>query len=61
MEHAGEESRMTDPTFAAITDELDRLLAQLKKAQDPETRKTLLVAMRRLIAELNDIVFGLKG
>ena len=58
MEHAGEESRLT---FAAITDQLDRLLAQLKKTQDRETRKTLLIAMRRLIAELNEVVFGLEG
>lgn len=58
MKQAGEENRLT---FAAITDQLDRLLAQLKKTEDPETRKTLLIAMRRLIAELNEVVYGLEG
>ena len=51
----------TNPTFAAVTNELDQVLAKLKQTNDPETRKNLFIEMRRLMAQLDDIVFGWKA
>jgi hypothetical protein len=50
---------MTEREFEALTLKLDQIVANLKEARDPETRKNLLSEMRKLIAKLNEIVFRL--
>jgi len=48
---------MTDQGTHGLEQKLDSVIAQLKTAHDPSTRRLLLAEMRRLMAELDRVVF----
>jgi hypothetical protein len=48
---------MIDQGTQGLQQKLDNVIAQLKTAHDPSTRRLLLAEMRRLMADLDRLVF----
>jgi hypothetical protein len=47
---------MTDPSIQALEQKLDEVSTEIKECRDPYIRRTLLIKMRRLMAELDRYV-----
>jgi hypothetical protein len=47
---------MTEPAIDAVQRKLDETLSRLKATKDPDLRRSLLLEMRLLMAELDGLV-----
>jgi hypothetical protein len=50
-------SAMTGPAIKQLEEKLESILAQLKTVKDPYLRRSLLADMRKLMAELDRLVY----
>jgi len=48
---------MTAPAVQVLEQKLDAISAQIRECKDPQLRRTMLIQMRQMMAELDRVVF----